>query len=69
MKCSSKTIRESRNNKLLSSYVKLRVLPILTVVWPIAVAVWSKPVSVAARLIGLRVRIPPRAGMFISYSC
>jgi len=51
----------------LRSYVKLRVLPILTVVWLIPVAVWSKPMSVAARLIGLRVQIPPRVGMFISY--
>jgi hypothetical protein len=69
MACSSKTIRESRNNKLLSGYVKLRVLPMLTVVWTIAVAVWSKLTSVAARLFGLRVRIPLRARMFISYSC
>lgn len=42
MKCSSKILSESRNNKLSRIYVKLRVLPIVTVVWPIPVAVWSK---------------------------
>ena len=68
MKCSRKTVSESRNSKLLRSYIKLCILHIVTVVWPIPVAVWSKPMSVAARMIGLLVRIPLRLWMSISYN-